>query len=88
MADETAKPANNSDIAKMSFEEALAELQQIVQRLEQGDAKLDDAIKAYERGAELKKHCEQKLEEAKQKVAVIAKNPDGSVSARGAGRED
>ena len=46
----------------MSFEDALAELEQIVRRLEGGQVKLDEAILSYERGAQLKRHCEQKAE--------------------------
>ena len=53
-----------ADIAALSFEEALAELQELVKRLERGDNKLEEAIKAYERGAALKRHCEAKLREA------------------------
>ena len=51
-------------IPSMSFEQALGELEQIVQRLEQGKIPLEDAINAYERGAALKQHCEAKLREA------------------------
>ena len=69
-----------ADIAAMSFEEALAELEQIVRQLENGQGKLDDAIQAYERGAELKKHCENKLKEAKAKVEKISLNTDGVAS--------
>ena len=47
----------------MSFEDALRELEAIVETLEQGRGSLDDAIAAYERGAALKKHCQKKLEE-------------------------
>ena len=72
-----AKPG--ADIAGMSFEEALAELQDLVKRLERGDNKLDDAIKAYERGAALKRHCEAKLREAQLKVEKIVLSQDGSV---------
>ncbi len=46
----------------MSFEDALAELEQIVRRLEAGQVKLDEAIHAYERGAQLKRHCETEAE--------------------------
>jgi formate--tetrahydrofolate ligase len=46
------------DIAKMSFEDALEELEEIGHELEQGKGKLDDAIRSYERGAALKRHCE------------------------------
>lgn len=68
------------EITKLSFEEALAELKQIVESLEQGEGLLDDAIKSYERGAALKKHCEAKLHEAKQKIEKISHGPDGSIS--------
>ena len=68
------------DIAALSFEEALAELQDLVKRLERGDNKLDDAIKSYERGALLKRHCEAKLREAQLKVDKIVLGPDGTVA--------
>ncbi|MCW8835011.1 MAG: exodeoxyribonuclease VII small subunit [Rhodospirillales bacterium] len=70
-----------ADIAKMSFEEALSELENIVRGLEGGQGSLDDAIKAYERGAGLKRHCEAKLAEAKAKVDKISLSPDGTISA-------
>lgn len=69
------------DIAALSFEDALAELEAIVRRLEGGQVKLDDAIQSYERGARLKRHCEQKLSEAQQRVDRIVVLPDGTVSA-------
>ncbi len=69
------------DIAAMSFEEALAELETIVRQLENGQGKLDDAIHAYERGAELKKHCEAKLKEAKAKVEKISLTAEGVATA-------
>jgi exodeoxyribonuclease VII small subunit len=68
------------DIAAMSFEEALAELEQIVRRLEGGQVKLDEAIQSYERGAQLKRHCERKLNEAQQRVDRIVIGPEGAVS--------
>ncbi len=55
----------------LSFEEALNELEQIVNSLERGDVSLEDAIKAYERGSELKNQCERRLKEAKMKVEKI-----------------
>jgi exodeoxyribonuclease VII small subunit len=70
-----------ADIDAMSFEDALAELEQIVRRLEAGQVKLDDAIRCYERGTQLKRHCEQKLNEAQQRVDRIVVGPDGTVSA-------
>lgn len=76
MADDAIPP----DIAAMSFEEALAELEGIVRELEGGTAKLDGAIKSYERGALLKRHCEAKLREAQAKVEKIVIASDGTAS--------
>ncbi len=70
------------DVSKLSFEEALAELEQIVRGLESGQQKLEDAINAYERGAALRKHCESKLAEAEARVAAIVEHADGSLSTR------
>jgi exodeoxyribonuclease VII small subunit len=70
------------DVSKMSFEDALAELEQIVRGLEGGQQKLEDAITAYERGAALRKHCEAKLAEAEARVAAIVRSADGSVTTR------
>ena len=75
-------PALPKDIAGLSFEDALKELETIVQQLEQGKTKLDEAITAYERGALLKRHCEQKLAEAKMKVEKISFSADGSVTSQ------
>lgn len=72
---ETAKP-----IADMSFEEALAELGQVVDRLEKGDVPLEDSIVLYERGGALKVHCETKLREAELKVEQITKGSDGEAN--------
>ncbi len=66
-----------ADVARMSFEEALAELEGIVRQLEAGTGKLDDAIAAYERGALLKRHCESKLQEAQARVEKVVLGPDG-----------
>lgn len=70
------------EVVAMTFEDALAELEQIVRRLEAGQVKLDEAISFYERGAHLKQHCERKLNEAQQRVERIAIGPDGAISAR------
>ena len=69
-------------VETLSFEEAMRELEQVVDRLESGDAPLDASIALYERGAKLKAHCEARLKAAELKVAQIAEAPDGSVSAR------
>ena len=67
------------DISKMSFEDALAELETIVSKLERGDAALEESIAIYQRGAALKAHCEGKLRDAQMKVEKIVLGPDGSV---------
>ena len=76
-----AEKAEQSEIAKLSFEDALEELESIVKRLESGQSKLDDAIGAYERGSLLKAHCEAKLREAQARVDKIAKAADGALTA-------
>ena len=77
--DDKVEPA---EIDTMSFEDALAELEQIVRRLEAGQVKLDEAIRYYERGARLRRHCEGKLEEAQQRVDRIVVGADGVIAAR------
>ena len=67
-------------ITDMSFEDALSELEGIVARLERGDAPLEESIDIYERGAKLKKHCENKLKDAQLKVDKIVLGSDGNVS--------
>ncbi len=59
------------DIEKLNFEDALEELETIVEALEHGSGLLDDAIKAYERGTFLKKHCDAKLRAARERVDKI-----------------
>lgn len=78
MADDKKAAELPADIAKLSFEEALAELEGIVRDLEGGDSALDAAITAYERGAALKRHCEAKLREAHARVEKISLGADGT----------
>ena len=59
------------DIKELTFEQALSELEEIVEKLEQGDIDLEDSIDIYERGTLLKAHCEEKLKSAKLKVDKI-----------------
>ncbi|MBT3239230.1 MAG: exodeoxyribonuclease VII small subunit [Rhodospirillaceae bacterium] len=68
-----------ADIRKMSFEDALEEMEDIVQRLESGQVKLDEAIDAYTRGAHLKEHCQAKLNEAQVKIDKIVLGPGGDI---------
>ena len=67
------------EIDKLSFEQALNELERIVSELESGKAKLERSIEVYERGARLKAHCEAKLKAAQLRVEKIILAPDGQV---------
>lgn len=66
-----------ADIAAMSFEQALAELEKTVKTLEGAGADLDSSIAAYERGVALKKHCEARLKEAQGRIEKISIDADG-----------
>ncbi len=69
------------DIAGMSFEQALKELDAIVRKLEAGQGELEGAIADYERGTALQNHCQKKLADAKMKVEKIIKTADGKLVA-------
>ena len=66
-----------SDIAALSFEQALAELEKIVAALESGKAGLEDSITQYERGVALRQHCESKLKDAQLRVEKLTLNAAG-----------
>jgi exodeoxyribonuclease VII small subunit len=68
------------DIAALSFEQALQQLEQIVQRLEKGQVDLEDSISIYERGTALKAHCEAKLRDAEARIEKIVIGPGGAPS--------
>jgi len=78
---------SDKPVEELTFEEAMAELEQVVGKLERGDVALDDSIKLYERGAALKKRCEKKLKDAEEKVHAIttdgAGNPTGTKPVEG-----
>ena len=63
--------AKSESLDKVTFEDALQELEGIVASLERGEVSLDDAIAAFERGTRLKSHCQARLEEARMKVEKI-----------------
>ncbi|MBL4863812.1 MAG: exodeoxyribonuclease VII small subunit [Rhodobiaceae bacterium] len=74
------KPQILADIAKMSFEAALAELEEIVRQLESGEVELEKSIDLYERGNALKAHCEARLAAAQAKVEKITMSSNGAVT--------
>ncbi len=65
-------------IESLSFEEAMAELEALVQRLERGQLALEASIAAYERGTALRRHCAQKLAEAELRVEKIGLDREGN----------
>ncbi len=67
------------DLSALSYEAALAELDQIITRLERGDVELEAAISAYERGAALTRHCAQLLDRTEQKITQLVVGPAGEV---------
>ena len=68
------------DIAALPFETALAELEEIVGRLERGSVSLEESIRIYERGEALKKHCETLLRNAEMRIESITLGADGTPS--------
>lgn len=73
----------SQNIKDLSFEEAMSELDNIVNQLENGRIKLEDAVKAYERGVQLKNLCMEKLQAAKSKIDLLV--PEGNTIT---GKED
>jgi exodeoxyribonuclease VII small subunit len=71
-------PVPNADIAGLSFEQALAELEKIVAQLESGQAPLEESIDLYARGSALKAHCETKLRSAQLRVEKIVVGSGGA----------
>jgi len=67
-------------VAELSFEQALGELEAIVDRLDRGEIPLEQSIAAYERGTALRRHCESKLAEARLRVERLVEGEDGAVS--------
>ena len=67
-------------IEKISFEDALAELEEIVRKIDTGQENLADAVDSFERGVLLKKHCEKMLKDAKLKIEKITSSSEGKIN--------
>lgn len=67
-------------MAKKKFEEALQELETVVQRLEDGNLSLDESLALFEDGIKLSRLCSQRLDEAEKKVEILLKNENGSLT--------
>lgn len=72
--------ADGAPVAGLTFEQALAELEQVVHRLESGAASLEESIALYARGTDLRRHCEDKLKAAEERVSQIVQGPGGAIS--------
>jgi len=70
------------DIDKLSFEEALAKLEEIVKELEKEDITLEDSMQKFELGIKLSSHCLKKLNQAEQKIEELTRSEDGKLVAR------
>ena len=68
------------DLQALSFEQALEQLEAIVEEIDRDDVNLEEAIAAYERGVQLPDHCERKLNEAQERISKI-RVKDGGVEA-------
>lgn len=78
LMEEPNNPANQAeDIAKMTFEQALISLEEIVQQLERGDVPLDQSITLYERGEKLRGACQERLDTAQARIEKIVAGADG-----------
>ena len=71
MARDPQTPAQASDTP--DFERALSELESLVERLERGDLPLEEALKTFERGVALTRHCQASLQAAQQRVEILLK---------------
>ena len=68
---------SDKPVEQMSFEEAMAALEDVVKQLESGEVPLDESIRLYERGGALKAHCAARLKEAEEEVTRITLGADG-----------
>ena len=69
----------NDELEKLTFEEAMKQLEILVDSLDKGDISLDEAIAAYDRGSKLKDYCQKKLYEAKMKVETIQSSDNNDI---------
>jgi exodeoxyribonuclease VII small subunit len=76
-------PSKNSQ--ELKFEEAIADLQQVVEQLESGDLSLEDSLAAFEKGVGLVRYCNEKLSEVEQKVELLVKDKEGQLQLKAFG---
>ena len=74
--------STREDIKDLTFESALKALEEIVSQLDAGSIDLDKAVEAYEKGAQLKEHCEKKLKEAQLRIEKIEVDKNGDITTK------
>ena len=75
-------------MAKKTFEQAIKQLEQIVQDLESGDMPLEKAVKKFEEGIQLAKFCSEKLDETEKRITILMQDTDGQLSEKPFGGEN
>ncbi|KMS59518.1 exodeoxyribonuclease VII small subunit [Novosphingobium barchaimii LL02] len=70
--------SDTQTIDPLSFEDALRALETIVRQLESGDVPLEDSISLYEKGEQLRQHCQKRLDAAQARIEKIVAGPDGA----------
>ena len=73
------------DPGELKFEEAIADLEQVVEQLESGDLSLEDSLAAFEKGVGLVRYCNQKLSEVEKKVELLVKDKQGQLQLKAFG---
>ena len=73
------------DPRELKFEEAIADLEQVVEQLESGDLSLEDSLAAFEKGVALVRYCNQKLSEVEKKVELLVKDRQGQLQLKAFG---
>lgn len=74
---ETAPDTSGQDLSGLTFEDALRALEEVVRKLESGEVPLDESISLYERGEQLRRHCQARLDAAQARIEKIVSAPDG-----------
>ena len=67
-------------MATKTFEASMAELEEVVAKLETGDISLDDSLKLFEKGIKLAKSCQKKLDEAERRVKILTADAEGEMT--------
>ena len=75
-------------MAKKTFEQAIKQLEQIVQDLESGEMPLEKAVKTFEEGIQLAKFCSEKLDETEKRITILMQDSDGQLSEKPFGVEN